>query len=191
MIEKMAVNVVTQMTEEKIIIEKYKDYYVYSLILLLEGFITVGTIILLSMLFKNFIQTILFLVFFLSLRKRTGGYHLKKFYQCYLCTVFSYLFILSFSNTLAKYPTILMLMLFLSIGFIEIIGTVNHPNIHMNTYELMESKRSARILVLIEGSIIFCFLLLGVDMLYISYQVIALVLCATLLCLAKITKQEV
>ena len=74
---------------------------------------------------------------------------------------------------------------------IGIIGTVNHPNIHMDSEELAESKRQARIIVLLEGSIIYGCVLLGADMIFISYMAIAVILCAALLCISKILKQEV
>ena len=79
----------------------------------------------------------------------------------------------------------------LSVIFIEIVGTVNHPNMKMNPEELMESKKAARIIGLLEGSIICSCILLGVDRIFISYMAIAVILCAALLCIAKIRKQEV
>ena len=55
----------------------------------------------------------------------------------------------------------------------------------------MESKKSARTIVLLEGCIILGCVLLDADMVYISYMAIAVILCAALLCIAKIFKQEV
>lgn len=79
----------------------------------------------------------------------------------------------------------------LAIATILVIGTVNHPNIRMNALELSESKKAARILVILQGSVIYFFVFLKSDMLYIYYMSIAIILCATLLCLSKILKQEV
>ena len=157
----------------------------------MEKFITIGTIILISIAVQKFLPTLFFLIFFLGLRKRTGGYHFDKFYQCYLASVLSYLAILGISTSLAAYPQWLLGMLLLAMLGIGMIGTVNHPNMHMDSAELIESKKEARIIVLLEGSIIFCSVLLGADMVYISYMAIAVILCAALLCIAKILKQEV
>ena len=74
---------------------------------------------------------------------------------------------------------------------IGLIGTANHPNMHMTSDELMESKKSARTIVLLEGCIILGCVLLDADMVYVSYMAIAVILCAALLCIAKIFKQEV
>lgn len=191
MIEKMVIDLVGQMIEEKLIDEDIAGHYIYVLISWVEKFITVGTIILISIAVHVFLPTLFFLIFFLELRKRTGGYHLNKFYQCYLATVISYLIILEVSVTLANNPHLLFGMLLLAVGIIEIIGTVNHPNMHMDLEELTELKKAARIIVLLEGSVIYCFILLGADMVFISYMAIAVILCAALLCIAKMMKQEV
>ena len=82
-------------------------------------------------------------------------------------------------------------ILVIAITGIGLIGTVNHPNMHMTSEELMESKKSARTIVLLEGCIILGCVLLDADMVYISYMAIAVILCAALLCIAKIFKQEV
>lgn len=191
MIEKLTNELVSQMTEAKLIDEELEEYYVYVLISWIEKFITVGTIILISVAIHKLLPTMFFLIFFFALRKRTGGYHLNKFYQCYLATVASYISILGMSSVLANNPILLFTMLLWAIGAIEIIGTVNHPNMHMDSEELTELKASARIITLLEGAAICCFTILEADMVFISYMAIAVILCAALLCIAKITKQEV
>ena len=82
-------------------------------------------------------------------------------------------------------------MLLLSVLAIEVIGTVNHPNIDMSKSELQENKKSARLLVLMETAVIVLLIVLGINQLYVSYMSIAIILCSFLMCLAKILKQEV
>ncbi len=191
MIEKIAIDLVDQMTETKLIHKDMAERYIYVAICWMEKFITIGTIILISIAVQKFLPTLFFLIFFLGLRKRTGGDHLDKFNQCYLASILSYLAILGISTSLASYPLWLLGMLLLAMLGIGIIGTVNHPNMHMDSAELVESKKEARIILLLEGSIIYCCVLLGADMVFISYMAIAVILCAALLCIAKILKQEV
>lgn len=191
MIEKLADDLISQMAEIKLIDKDMEERYIYVFICWVEKFITVGSIILISLAAQKLLPTLFFLVFFLELRKRTGGYHLDKFYKCYLATIVSYLAIVILSARLAEYPQWLAGMLILAIVWIGVIGTVNHPNMHMNSEELTESKKTARIMVLLEGSIILGCVLLEADMIYISYMAIAVILCAVLLCIAKIFKQEV
>lgn len=191
MIEKIAIDLVDQMTETKLIHKDMAERYIYVAICWMEKFITIGTIILISIAVERFLPTLFFLLFFWGLRKRTGGYHLDKFYQCYLASVLSYLVILGISTSLVGYPQLILGMLLFAMSVIGIIGTVNHPNMHMDSAQLAESKKEARIILLLEGSIIYCCVLLGADLIFISYMAIAVILCAALLCIAKILKQEV
>ena len=191
MIEKMAYDLIGQMTEARIINKDMEERYVYVFICWTEKFITVGSIILLSLLFHKLLPTIFFLVFFLELRKRTGGYHMDKFYKCYLVSIVSYFIIVIISEKLSEHPQWLFAIVALAITGIGLIGTVNHPNMHMTSDELVESKKSARTIVLLEGCIMLGCALLYADMVYISYMAIAVTLCAALLCIAKIFKQEV
>lgn len=82
-------------------------------------------------------------------------------------------------------------LLLVAICIVEVIGTVNHPNIHMDAVELSESKRAARILCAVEVCVIYTFTLLGADMMYVCHMAVAVILCAVLLLIAKILKQEV
>ena len=191
MLEKMVNSIVTQMSDEKLIEESQKENYVYALLTLTEKIITVGTIIGISICMERFISTVLFLLLFLELRKRTGGFHFDDFLTCYFGTIFSYLLVVFVSELLVNNQGILFGMLTVSIGIIEWIGTVNHPNIHMTDNELARAKQAARIIVLIEAMLIFCFLTLRIEIIYIVNMSAAIILCAILLCVAKIKKQEV
>ena len=84
MIEKMADDLIGQMTEARLIDKDMEERYIYVFICWIEKFITVGSIIVISLAFHKLFPTIFFLVFFLELRKRTGGYHLDH------CFLFSY-----------------------------------------------------------------------------------------------------
>ncbi len=191
MIEKMAIKIINQMEIEKIISKSSCEYYEYALIGMVEHAITVGTMVLLGLIFRQFLSTICFIVFFLSLRKRTGGFHANKFWQCYLGTVITYIVVMQIVPMLCINPTIMYGMLFFAITLICIIGTINHPNIDMSKSELQESKKAARLVVLMEVMIIAVLVYLKADILYIGYMSVAIILCAFLMCLAKIIKQEV
>jgi accessory gene regulator B len=191
MVEKIVMELVDQMEDRKIIEKSSRDYYEYVLVTLAEHIIGVGTMLIIGMLFKQFIPTVIFLVFFLSLRKRTGGYHADKFWQCYLLTIITYIAIIQMAPVLSQKKVIMYAILLFAVLVIEVIGTVNHPNIDMNKDELQENKKSARLLVLMETAIIVLLITLGISQLYVSYMSIAIILCSFLMCLAKIMKQEV
>lgn len=192
MIEKMVLKLVNLMETKNIIEKANIEYYEYALVSMAERIIAVGTMLIIGMLFNQFVPTILFLVFFLSLRKRTGGYHADKFWQCYLVTIITYMGVIQVAALLSEKTSVAMYaVLVLAVLIIEAIGTVNHPNIDLDKGELRESKRAARLLVLMEAAIIATLVALGANQLYVSYMSIAIILCSSLMCLAKILKQEV
>lgn len=191
MIENMVLKLVNQMEMEKIINKSSCEYYEYALIGMVEHVITVGTMVLLGLIFRQLLPTICFVVFFLSLRKRTGGFHANKFWQCYLGTVITYIVVMLVVPMLCMNRTIMYGMLLLAIILIFIMGTINHPNVDMNKSELKESKKSARLIVLMEVMLIAVLVYLKANILYIGYMSSAIILCALLMYLAKIIKQEV
>ena len=191
MVEQIVIRLVAQMEDRKIIEKSSREYYEYVLITLAEHVIGVGTMLIIGMLFKQFVPTVIFLLFFLSLRKRTGGYHADKFWQCYLATIITYIGIIQMAAVLAEKTYIMYAILLLAVLVIEIIGTVNHPNIDMNKNELQENKKSARLLVLMEAAVIVLLVILEINRLYVSYMSIAIILCSLLMCVAKLLKQEV
>ena len=191
MIEKMALKIVNQMEIEKIISKSSCEYYEYALIAMVENVATLGTILLLGVFFEKFLHTICFWAFFISLRKRTGGFHANKFWQCYLGTVITYIAVIQAIPLLCGTPTVMYGMLFLAIILIYVMGTINHPNMDMNKSELRKSQKAARLLVFVETMVIAVLVFLKADLLYIGYMSMAVILCAFLMCLAKIIKQEV
>ncbi len=108
MIEKIADDLIGQMTEARLIDKEMEARYVYVFICWIEKFITVGSIIVISLMFHKLLPTIFFLVFFLELRKRTGGYHLDKFYRCYLASIVSYLVIVIISRKIVRTSTMVI-----------------------------------------------------------------------------------
>ena len=191
MVEKIVMKLVAQMEDRKIIEKTSRDYYESVLITLIEHLIGVGTMLIIGIFFKQFMPTVIFLIFFLSLRKRTGGYHADKFWQCYLMTIITYIGIIQIVTVLSEKTFIMYLILLFAVLAIEIIGTVNHPNIDMDESELYENKKAARLLVLMEAAVIVLLIVLEINQIYVSYMSIAIILCAFLMCLAKILKQEV
>ncbi len=177
------------MIQEKLINNNQRDDYV--IVTSIEKIINIGTIIFISIIANKFIPSLLFLIFFYELRKRAGGYHAKSFLICYVETIGTYIFILYINSILANQPTVLFCMLVISFCIILGLGSVNHPNLHMSITELTAAKKSSRILLFMEVTVIFFFELIGIEMAIISYMVTAVTMCAILMCMAKILGQEV
>lgn len=191
MVDKIVIKLVNLLQDDDLICPSDSEYYIYALITMIEGGITVSTILLIGFLCRQIIPTVCFLVFFLSLRKRTGGFHADKFWQCYLGTIATYIVIVAIADILSDKPAVMYALLLCSVLGIEIIGTVNHPNMDMDAFELSEAKKAARTIALLEFMVIVMLIWLGFSGLYVSYMSLAIILCAALLYLAKIIKQEV
>lgn len=191
MVEEMVLKLVNQMEMKKMIEKSDRDYYEYVLIMMIERIIAIGSLLIISVIFKQFLPTVVFLTFFLSLRKRTGGYHADKFWQCYLLTIITYIGVVRVAPALSAPPHMMYILLFFAVLVIEVFGTVNHPNINLDKNELRETKKAARLLVLIEIGIIAVLIMLKMNQLYVSYMSIAIIMCSFFMCLAKIIKQEV
>lgn len=191
MVEKIILTLVDQMEVERIIRKADREYYEYALITMTERIITVGSILLIGLVTKLLLQTICFLIVFLSLRKRTGGYHANKFWQCYLATIITYMAVIPLAVVLSTNKSVLYAALTLAVLGILVMGTVNHPNMGMNHEELKATKTAARLLILLEIMFIVIWSVMGVNELCVSYMSIAIILCALLMCIAKLIKQEV
>lgn len=191
MVEMIANAIVDQMEEEEILHTEMREHYLYALITTIEKWITIVSILCIGVIFKQVVPVMLFLTVFLSLRKRTGGYHANSFYQCYLGTLIISIDVVHVCPILVNYMYAVYILLVCSIVAIALIGTVNHPNLAMDCIELQESKKAARYLLGLECMILASAISLEICELFICYMSVAIILCAFLLCLAKILKQEV
>lgn len=191
MMENQINRIVKNMIREQMIEETEKENYIYTITCLTESVMVIASILLISFFLDNMIPTIGFLVFFFSLRKRTGGYHAKTFFRCYLGTLLTYGVVALLCERVMLYRQLNGWLLYIAAGLIMIIGTVNHPNIHWNMEEEMEARKAARWMLLLELCIL-CFLKwIDKDNVAVCYLSTAVILCSILLCVAKMIGQEV
>ena len=191
MIEKLANRLTEQIGLENLANSDMKEYYVYGIVTFIEKWITILTIIAISLICNVFVPTLLFLIFFFALRKRTGGYHANQFWQCYIGTTATYIGIVIISPVLIEHTIIMYSMVICAAIVIMAIGTINHPNMALCVEELIELKKAARYVLLMESMIFMVFVSIGAYAECIAYMSMAIILCGGLLCLAKILRQEV
>ena len=191
MVEESARRITDSLIAEGLIAKNLKEWYVYSFIRIIEMTINVGTILLLSIIFQNTVPTILFLLFFNILRQRTGGFHCNEFWQCYIVTNMLYALISLLEKNIVIHGVILWIVAALSAAVIFVVGTVNHPNISYDMVELRRSKTLARNILSIELLVLFFMGAIRIDRVYIYYMSVSIVLCAVLILLAKVFRQEV
>lgn len=191
MIVRLANRITDQFEKENFISHELRDHYAYALITMIERTLTIASIVVLSLLINEFVPTIIFILAFFSLRRHTGGYHAKEYWQCYLDSLIIYIGVLFLSHVITGYMGIVYVCLIAALIYICIIGTVNHPNMAMEYSELAESKKAARHMVLLQFGLILFMALLGGAKRYIGMMSMAVILCAALMLIARIKKQEV
>lgn len=190
--EHIATWLTTRLIRNKLIAENEKYIYQYSLQVRIEKALGVIALIILGYLLHVFFQTIIFWIFFSSIRKRSGGYHMNSFLGCFLGSIGLYMiFTVGIYPFLLKHCLINYFLLVLSYIAIMLIGSVNHPNMAWTEEEYQTSKKRAYIIATLELiCIIFTSLILD-DNSYMIFMSYGIILTALLLIIAKLIKQEV
>lgn len=191
MIVRLANGITDQFEKENFISHELRDHYVYALITMIERALTIASMVALSLLINEFVPSIIFLLAFFSLRRHTGGYHAKEFWQCYLESLITYIGVLFLSHVITGYMGIVYVCLIVALIYICVVGTVNHPNMAMDYSELVKSKKAARHMALLQFGLILFMAVTGGNKRYIGIMSMAVILCAALMLIAKIKKQEV
>ena len=129
---------------------------------------------------------IIFLCTFMFLRRRTGGFHLETFGQCFIGTNIICIIIEVCDFIWLKYMPVVMVFCMVSVIYILCVGTVNHPNLALDDSELRESKKRARIVVVLEVLLTIVLCIVGVDRTITGYMAMGINICALLLVMSKI-----
>ena len=122
MVEIFVNSLVNQMEKEAILKAEMREYYVYMLVVISEIWITIFSILCMSILLKKVIPTVLFLLCFIPLRRRTGGYHANKFWKCYLGTLIIYLMLNLLCSIVASHMNIVYCGFIISVFLISMMG---------------------------------------------------------------------
>jgi len=131
--------------------------YVYGIELIISTLAGLSSIIGISILCSNAIFGIVFILFFVPLRLFTGGYHAKTYSKCYFVSILSFVILLSIQHFLeTKIPTIFWLILFLIAQFyIMRRAPMINRNQEISSQKERKSKTVARIIIFVEGILVF------------------------------------
>lgn len=190
MVNRLVLRLTNALVSRKYISVGEQEQYIYAMENMIESIITLFSVIVIAILAHVLLETIGFLAFFLGLRKRTGGYHLDRFWKCYIGTILIYILIYLLGNL---NPNMVIMYILSGIAglVIFIIGSVNHPNVDWNTEELLETKSCARYILCVEFMFIFFLITLNINKKLVIYLMLAIIVCSILLLVAKILGQEV
>lgn len=192
MTEQIADKVTNRLIEYQLIEAKQKELYHYMIQIQLEKMIGIIPILILSIIFKEILPTVVFLYFFFSIRKRSGGFHLNSFGGCFIGTTAVYLFyVLVLNPFLLQHLCVNYVVLGFAVIGVLLLGAVNHPNMEWDEAEYRASKCYSRMIVIVEALCISIFAIVQADIRYTLFMSYGVILSATLLVLGKLIKQEV
>ena len=186
MIDELIVKIVDSMINTDIISKDDKEAYVYAYTITLEKVLTLITISIMGVVLNRLVNIIIFLCTFMFLRRRTGGFHLETFGQCFIGTNIICIIIEVCDFIWLKYMPVVMVFCMVSVIYILCVGKVNHPNLALDDSELRESKKRARIVVVLEVLLTIVLCIVGVDRTITGYMAMGINICALLLVMSKI-----
>lgn len=135
--------------------EDMREHHVYGIEVFLGKIISYGSLLLISAIWNMWLPFIIFMIIFFPLRSRTGGYHAKSFFQCYIGTICSYLVMMKVvAPLLIRNEIAVIVIMAVSIIVILLYAPVDHPNLRLSDEEKKSCKSSARMLLLL---IVICF----------------------------------
>lgn len=164
------------------------EKFVYVIESDIEALITLTSIMIISVVIGNVIQTLCFLIFFFMLRKRMGGFHLKKYWQCYIGTLCIYVFISHIMENAHNYREHIVVMTIFAALIIIYIGGMYHPNLQLTKDEKDDLKVMSRVTCGIQLVIILFLDWLNIFGDIMLYLCMAVVLCAILLLLTPLSR---
>lgn len=192
MSEYLSEKIVDKMINNDVIDVQQRDEYLYTVQLLIEKCIVYVIVGFFAVLVGKIIETLLFLLVFLTIRKYSGGYHCKTEIGCVISSLILVVVVILIEGPFLQVHRIAANVFFaLSVCIMLVIGPVNHPNMNWSEYEYDRSKRVTAIMVLIWTALIICSELIGLSFEMTIYCRIGVVNAVILILLAKIKKQEV
>ena len=190
MIEKITNNLICEMMDLNIISSQDKDGYAYRITILLESLLTLSVLLIIAVITHRFAIMTAVIVAFVALRMNTGGFHFNSYLMCLAgsCVMFSAI------TMLVTYLPINVFLIFgavVSAGMILYMGHINHPNMNLDAPGVIQKKKSARIVVLIEICLMILLFTIRSLALFGTCIAMAVEFDFLLMAVAKLLKQEV
>lgn len=130
MIETLAKKITTKFIDHKIIKSDEREIYNYCFETTVVILLSYSLLFILSMIFNEFMSTLIFILSFSSFRKVCGGYHADNYLKCGIMSLASYLFlifIIKKLNIIFEISTLTLVIGALTIMFLSPIQDDNKP----------------------------------------------------------------
>ena len=170
--------------------EKYREDSIYGLTIVLEKIVACMILFGISFLLGKFLEGMVFVVCFLMLRQTTGGFHANTFLGCIIGSIITVVLVLEVLASLAEgHITIFGIMLIISIFCILLYAPINHPDLMLTLEEQGKYRYWSRVVLFIEIGIVGLGYILRMK--WQQYIMIAIIICAVFIVVAKLLGQEV
>lgn len=130
MIDTLAKKITTKFIDYKIIKSDEREIYNYCFETTIVILLSYSLLFILSMIFNEFMSTLIFILSFSSFRKVCGGYHADNYLKCGIMSLASYLFlifIIKKLNIIFEVSTLTLVLGALTIMFLSPIQDDNKP----------------------------------------------------------------
>ena len=128
MINKIAKRVCNSLIKHGTVNSDLEEVYVYGIELLLSFLFSVSLIIAIGFCAGKTIETLVFLIMFIMIRKFTGGFHASTYLKCQICTISSYLIALHISVEFELPIIAKALLIIIGTATVSLIGPIENPN---------------------------------------------------------------
>lgn len=170
--------------------EKYREDSIYGLTVLLEKMVVCTILFGMSLLLGKSMEGMVFIVCFLLLRQATGGFHANTFLGCLIGSIVTVLLVLEVFVALTEQHMILFgILLIFSVVCILLFAPINHPNLRLTFEEQRKHRYWSRVILFVEVGISGAGFIL--KMKWHQYIMMAIIICAVFIVIAKLLRQEV
>ena len=160
--ERIINKIATRYVLQGVIEESDYAWFVYGLEKRISSFIGTLFFFILAISISDFWTSLSFFVSFCSLRTRTNGFHAKSFLGCLtISLILEFLFLDVILPVLS--PLLAFELSLLAFTLIFLFAPYNHPNMHMDTEEILAVRASARVRITVFTLLIPIFYLLGMQ----------------------------
>lgn len=130
MIDTLAKKITTKFIDHKIIKSDDREIYNYCFEATIVILLSYSLLFIISMIFNEFMSTLIFIISFSSFRKVCGGYHADNYLKCGIMSLASYLFLIftiKKLNIIFEISTLTLVLGALTIMFLSPIQDDNKP----------------------------------------------------------------
>ena len=128
MLEKVSKSITNSLRKKGIVLDEFADVYQYGFELLLSFLISTGLVIIAGIIVNRFIETLVFLIVFISLRSFTGGFHAMKYWICTVSTFGVYSLVMFVSSYVSVNFYVFYILFLIGSIILYIKAPVENPN---------------------------------------------------------------